>query len=99
MFSHTFVFRDSKHNDRTLFKLIHTKLLTSTSSTDIPAAQRKKTFEGRVWEVAGAAKLGKGETAVRTAEHNKAPKRIRQGIQDKQAERDKKKLEEVRPPV
>lgn len=46
-------------------------------------------------EAAGAAKLGKGETAVRAKERNKNAKHIRDGLLAKQKERNQKELEEV----
>lgn len=61
----------------------------------MPGAKRKKSIEGRVFELATAAKMGKGETTVRKQEHNKAPRRIREGIIDKRRERNQAKLEEV----
>jgi hypothetical protein len=58
-------------------------------------AKRKKSLEGRVLELASAAKLGKGETTIRKQEHSKAPKHIREGIVSKRRERNQTKLEEV----
>jgi hypothetical protein len=47
-------------------------------------------------ELAGKSSLGKGEKSVRVAERNKASKRVRDGMLEKQKERDAKTLEEVR---
>lgn len=58
-------------------------------------AQRRKALAGRVLEVAGKAKLGKGETAVRAKERNKAAKHVRDGLVTKQKERGQKQLEVV----
>lgn len=58
-------------------------------------AHRRKALAGRVIELAGGAKLGKGEKAVREAEKNKAAKRVREGLAQKQKEREKQQLEEV----
>ena len=58
-------------------------------------AKRKKALAGRVLEAAGKAKLGKGEAAVRQAERNRAAKHVRDGLQEKQKERQQKELEEV----
>ncbi|CAG8692630.1 10372_t:CDS:2, partial [Acaulospora colombiana] len=89
---------ESMQNDRSLYKLIHTKLLSA--SLDGPSegdgAKRKKSLEGRVLELSKNAKLGKGETDVRRAEHNKAPRHIREGIVAKQKEKREKQLQEVR---
>jgi hypothetical protein len=46
-------------------------------------------------ELTGDATLGKGESRVREAERNKAAKRVREGIAQKQKERRKQELEEV----
>lgn len=56
---------------------------------------RKKALAGRVLELTGEAKLGKGEKLVRNAEKNKAAKRVREGLSHKQKVRGKKELEEV----
>jgi len=56
---------------------------------------RKKALAGRVLELTGEAKLGKGEKSVRNAEKNKAAKRVREGLSHKQKVRGKKELEEV----
>lgn len=87
----------ASQNDKTLYKLIHTKLLSGSldPSLDLSGAQRKKALAGRVLETAQYSKLGQGEKAVRTAEHNKASKNIRFGIMDKAKERNFKELEEV----
>ena len=58
-------------------------------------AQRQKALAGRVMEIAGHAKLGKGESAVRNKERNKNAKRIRDGLLSKQKARSQKELEEV----
>jgi hypothetical protein len=62
---------------------------------DLTPAHRRKALAGRVLELSGAAKLGKGEKSVRDKERNKASKRVREGIIEKQKERDKQDLEEV----
>jgi hypothetical protein len=89
--------RESVENDRTLYKLIHTKLLTATLDrpSNMPGAKHKKSLEGRILEVASAAKIGKGETTVRKEEHNKVPKHIREGIRAKSKDRLQKRIEEV----
>jgi hypothetical protein len=89
--------RENVENDRTLYKLIHTKLLTATLDrpSDMPGAKHKKSLEGRILEVASAAKIGKGETTVRKEEHNKVPKHIREGIKAKRKDRVQKRIEEV----
>ena len=84
-------------NDALLHKLVHTKLLSGSlnSELQLTPAQRKKALAGRVLEVSGSVKLGKGEKVVREAERNKAAKRVREGLLDKKKEREKKELEEV----
>jgi len=66
-----------------------------TTELDLTPAKRRKALAGRVLELAGGAKLGKGERLVRDAEKNKAAKRVREGISSKQKERRVQELEEV----
>lgn len=77
--------------------MIHTKLLSGSLNPELnlTSAQRKKALAGRVLEVSGTAKLGKGESAVRTTERNQAAKRVRDGLLAKKKEREAKELEEV----
>ena len=84
-------------NDALLHKLVHTKILSGSLDPDLDMtpAQRRKALAGRVLEAAGHAKLGKGETAVRAKERNKAAKHVRDGLIAKKKERTQKQLEEV----
>lgn len=84
-------------NDAALRRLIHTKLLSGSLNPDLEltAAQRKKALSGRIVELAGGARLGKGEKLVREKERNRAAKHIRDGMADKQAQRRDKQLSEV----
>lgn len=59
-------------------------------------AQRKKALAGRILELNGDAKLGRGEKSVRQAERNKASKRIRAGLLEKEKQRQKAQLEEAK---
>lgn len=81
-----------------LHKLVHTKLLSGSLTTELELtpAQRRKALAGRVLELTGEAKLGKGERIVRDAEKRKAAKRVREGLAHKQKERNVQELEEVR---
>ncbi|PCH41183.1 hypothetical protein WOLCODRAFT_100005 [Wolfiporia cocos MD-104 SS10] len=85
-------------NDKLLHHLVHTRLLSGSLNPelDLTPAQRRKALAGRVLEAAGKAKLGEGERAVRTAERNKAAKRMREGLIAKQKQRDAEKLEEAK---
>ncbi|KAI0079683.1 hypothetical protein K474DRAFT_1658771 [Panus rudis PR-1116 ss-1] len=85
-------------NDALLHRLVHTKLLSGSLSNnlDLTPAQRRKALAGRVLEATGQVKLGKGESVVRSSEHNKAAKHIRDGILNKQKERSHKALEEAK---
>ncbi len=76
---------------------MHTKLLSGSLNPDLDLApaKRKKALAGRVLEAAGKAKLGRGEATVRQAERNRAAKHVRDGLQEKQRERQQKQLEEV----
>jgi len=49
-----------------------------------------------VLELASSARLGKGENVVRQTEKNKANKRVRDGLNAKQVEREKKELDEAK---
>ena len=91
--------RTNAQNDALLHKLIHTKLLSGSLSTelDLSPAMRRKALAGRVLELTGEAKLGKGEKLVRKAEKNKAAKHVREGLSHKQQMQGKKKLEDVSP--
>jgi len=66
-----------------------------TTELDLTPAKRRKALAGRVLELAGGAKLGKGERLVRDVEKNKAAKHVREGISSKQKERRVQELEEV----
>ncbi|KAF8812362.1 hypothetical protein BYT27DRAFT_7087419 [Phlegmacium glaucopus] len=90
--------RTNAQNDAILHKLVHTKLLSGSLSTELELtpSQRRKALAGRVLELTGEAKLGKGEKLVREAERNKASKRVREGITNKQKERSKQELEEAK---
>ncbi|KAI0676828.1 hypothetical protein C8Q78DRAFT_961219 [Trametes maxima] len=85
-------------NDALLHRLVHTQLLSGSLNPDLDLkpAQRRKALEGRVLEAAGKAKLGKGEAAIRQAERNRAAKRVRDGLMDKQKERHEKRVEEAK---
>lgn len=89
--------RTNVQNDAMLHKLVHTKLLSGSLNADLnlSGAERRKALEGRVLELTGSAKLGKGEHSVRSDEHRRAAKRVREGLADKKHERQQKELEEV----
>jgi len=88
--------RTNTENDALLHKLVHTQLLSGSLNPDLDMtpAHRRKALVGRVMELAGGAGLGKGEKAVRNAEKNKASKRVREGLAQKQKEREKQELEQ-----
>jgi hypothetical protein len=96
MFSYRFISSNTQ-NDALLHRLVHTKLLSGSLNPELNLthAQREKALSGRVLEVAGKTKLGKGEFAVRAEERNKASKRVREGLLRKKSEREKQQLEEV----
>lgn len=89
--------RNNVQNDALLRKLVHTQLLSGVANPDLnlTPAQRKKALAGRIQELSGHAKLGKGEKSVRAKERNRASKHIRDGMAEKQAERRAKQLSEV----
>ncbi|KIK98760.1 hypothetical protein PAXRUDRAFT_823543 [Paxillus rubicundulus Ve08.2h10] len=82
-------------NDALLHRLVHTKLLSGSLNPelDLNHAKREKAFSGRVLELAGGAKLGKGESSVRKEESNKAAKRVREGLLRRKREREQTALE------
>ncbi|KAJ4482681.1 hypothetical protein C8R41DRAFT_466952 [Lentinula lateritia] len=90
--------RTNIQNDALLHKLVHTKLLSGSlnSELELTPAQRRKALSGRVVELTGDAKLGRGERSVRLAEHNKASKRVREGLMQKQKERRAAQLQETK---
>ncbi|KAK0191003.1 hypothetical protein F5146DRAFT_1046710 [Armillaria mellea] len=90
--------RTNAQNDALLHRLVHTKLLSGSLNPelDIKPAQRKKALAGRILELNGDAKLGRGEKSVRQAERNKASKRIRAGLLEKEKQRQKAQLEEAK---
>lgn len=85
-------------NDATLYRLLHTKLLSGSLNPDLDLshAEREKALSGRLLELSGEAKLGKGESIHRQAEHNKASKRVREGLMRKKVEREQKQLVEAK---
>lgn len=90
--------RNNTQNDALLHRLVHTQLLSGVANPELnlTPAQRKKALAGRIQELAGHSKLGKGEKSVRAKEHSRASKQIRDGMAEKQAERRGKQLAEVR---
>ncbi|KAI6047268.1 hypothetical protein EDC04DRAFT_2887075 [Pisolithus marmoratus] len=85
-------------NDAMLYRLLHTKLLSGSLNDELGLshAQRGKALSGRVLELSGQCKLGKGESLVREEEHDKASKRVRDGLLRKKEERSRKQLEEAK---
>ncbi|KAJ6509899.1 hypothetical protein C8R47DRAFT_1299568 [Mycena vitilis] len=90
--------RTNAQNDAILHRLVHTKLLSGSlnGDLDLTPAHRRKALAGRVLELTGQAKLGKGEKSVREGETNKAAKRVREGMLEKQKERQKQHVEEAK---
>lgn len=90
--------RTNAQNDALLYRLLHTKLLSGSLNEELGLshAQKEKALSGRVLELSSQCKLGKGESIVRAEEHNKASKRVRDGLLRKREERSQKQLEEVK---
>lgn len=88
-------------NDALLHRLVHTQLLSGSLNPELglTSAQRKKAMEGRILELAGNSKLGQGEKIVRAQERDKASKRVREGLLEKQKQRREKMIQEVTVPV
>lgn len=91
--------RKNAKNDKLLHNLVHTQLLPSSLNPEMnsSSAQRRKFMEGRIVELAGGAKLGKGEKLLRKEEQNKHAKHVRDGLVEKHRKKQKQKLEDVRP--
>jgi hypothetical protein len=89
--------RTNTQNDALLHRLVHTQLLSGSLNQELnlTSAQRKKALEGRILELAGTSKLGQGEKTVRAKERNKASKRVREGMLEKQKQRREKLVQEV----
>ncbi|TFK75991.1 hypothetical protein BDN72DRAFT_831431 [Pluteus cervinus] len=85
-------------NDALLHRLVHTQLLPGSLNRDLnlSRADHRKALAGRILELAGSAKLGKGEKLVREAERNKASKRVREGLLSKVQQRGKQQFEEAK---
>ncbi|KAI0269165.1 hypothetical protein BC834DRAFT_820024, partial [Gloeopeniophorella convolvens] len=85
-------------NDALLHRLVHTQLLSGSLNPELSltSAQRKKALQGRVMELAGSSKLGQGEKRVRAKERNKASKKVREGMLEKQSQRREKSLQEAK---
>lgn len=88
-------------NDAILHRLVHTQLLSGSLNPELglTSAQRKKAMEGRILELAGNSKLGQGEKVARAQERDKASKRVREGLIEKQKQRREKMIQEVTVPV
>jgi hypothetical protein len=84
-------------NDALLHRLVHTQLLSGSLNPELglTSAQRKKAMEGRILELSGSSKLGQGEKIVRAQERDKASKRVREGLLEKQKQRREKLVQEV----
>jgi len=85
-------------NDVLLHRLVHTQLLSGSLNPELGlnSAQRKKALEGRILELAGSSKLGQGEKTVRAQERDKASKRVREGLLEKQKQRREKLVQEAK---
>ena len=77
--------------------MIHTQLLEGSLSSDLnmTPAQRRKALAGRIEEVAGSSKIGKGEQSIRKLEHNRSSKKIRDSIKARKDKIIAAKLAEV----
>lgn len=89
--------RTNAQNDVQLHRLVHTQLLSGSLRPELrlTSAQQKKALEGRILELSGSSKIGQGEKMVRAQERDKASKRVREGLLDKQRQRREKLVQEV----
>ncbi|KIL70137.1 hypothetical protein M378DRAFT_156193 [Amanita muscaria Koide BX008] len=90
--------KTNTENDALLHRLVHTQLLSGSLNPDLnlTSAERKRALAGRILELTGTEKLGKGEKGVIEAERRRAGKRVREGLASKQKERAKQHLEEAK---
>ncbi|KAF5363667.1 hypothetical protein D9756_000703 [Leucocoprinus leucothites] len=90
--------RTNAENDALLHRLVHTQLLSGSLNPELnmTPAHRRKALAGRVMELAEGAKLGKGEKVVRESERNKAGKRVREGLAQKQRKQERQDLEKAK---
>lgn len=89
--------RLNTRNDVLLHQLVQTRILEPLDHTDhTKPAHKRKAVEGRVMELTGAVKVGKGEAQLRKCEQNSASKRVREGLAAKEAQVIAKQREEVR---
>ncbi|KAF8627163.1 hypothetical protein AX15_004483 [Amanita polypyramis BW_CC] len=90
--------KSNAQNDALLHRLVHTQLLSGSLNPDLnlTPAQRRKALAGRVLELTGTAKLGKGEKAVIEVERRRAAKNVREGLTRKRNERERQRLEEAK---
>ena len=72
-------------NDVLLQRMIHTQLLSGDPEFDseLSFSRKRNALAGRVEEVSGCSKIGKGEGFVRKLEHDRSSKHIRDGIKTK----------------
>lgn len=86
-------------NDALLHRLIHTELFSGSLKNEAiiaSSAQQRKALTGRVLELRGDAKLGKGEVLVRREERNHASKSVREGLLSKENQRRERALAEAK---
>ncbi|KAI0280471.1 hypothetical protein BGY98DRAFT_1175470 [Russula aff. rugulosa BPL654] len=67
-----------------------------TTPTQSHLRSTKKALEGRILELSGSSKIGQGEKIVRAQERDKASKRVRDGMVEKQTQRKEKLVQEAK---
>lgn len=80
-----------------MHRLIHTELFSGSlkNETTTSTAQQRKALTGRVLELRGDVRLGKGEALIRKEERNHANKFVREGLLSKENKRRERALAEV----
>ena len=86
-------------NDTLLQNLIHNQLLNPLNlDIELKASRKQKAVAGRILELTGRAKTGKGDSVLSRTERNRIPRKIRDGMDRKRRERAVKELRNVKLP-
>ncbi len=89
--------RSLVHNDKELYRLLHTKLLAGSAESAVHTTngQRHRAIQGRLLELSGKAKIGDGVKLVRHEYKMHQPKRQRDQMHSKERQVDNGRRKEV----
>ncbi|EJD53822.1 hypothetical protein AURDEDRAFT_110563 [Auricularia subglabra TFB-10046 SS5] len=90
--------KSNTRNDILLHELVQNSLLSGAldAGDKKTPSQKRKALEGRAMELAGTVKRGRGQRILKTTERGHAPRRIREGMEAKEADLNAKRLEEAK---